>query len=101
MELDILTELRQPDTPEEKVGIPGKRMIYTIDFVRHVAKKHRVPQYQVRQAMEKAFPRFWGMGIMWQRTSMIFLSRWELHCCPMYRDSYISHVTVPIEEENP
>jgi len=71
---------------------PKRSLVSTIDLVRMSAKAKKTAQYKVKEQLEVFLNDCFEKGISKQRTSEIFLSKRERHCCPKYQDAYISHL---------
>lgn len=68
--------------------------VSTDDLVKQISAKYQITQSECKRLFEEFLSVAFSIGIGKERTSEIFLSRWERYRMPIYKGSYISHVYV-------
>lgn len=81
---------KEIDWPKEIAAINGR--CSTDELVKYVAAYHKITQAECKKSLEKFLPFAFSKGIGRERTSEVFLSRWERYRMPMYNNEYISYV---------
>ena len=77
----------------------GKEPISTLDMVKEIAGRYRMPQTTVKAIFENFLNSPEAKDVSKERTPAIFLKIREQRICPMYQDAYISHVSYKKQSE--
>jgi hypothetical protein len=68
--------------------------VATDELVKQMAAQYQITQAECKRLFEEFLSVAFSKGVGKEKTSEIFLSRWERYRMPVYKDSYISHVYV-------
>lgn len=63
-------------------------------LVREKAEEIGVSQKVIKASLEEFLEHAFSLGVGKERTSEIFLSRWEAYRMPKYQHSFISHLHI-------